>query len=79
MLLVATRVMSLPVRFTSATPRGMVYSSAGTGPFQLVHHFVFEKDHGIVVANSALEQSLGIVWRGRYGNFQSGNMAQPRV
>ena len=24
---------SLPVRFTSATPKGMVYSSAGTAPF----------------------------------------------
>ena len=32
MLLVATRVMSLPARLTSATPSGMVYSSSGTGP-----------------------------------------------
>ena len=32
MLLVATSVMSLPARFTSATPSGIVYSSVGTGP-----------------------------------------------
>ncbi len=32
MLLVATTVMSVPGRFTSALPRGMVYSSSGTGP-----------------------------------------------
>src|SRR5438093_12339596 len=35
MLLVATIVMSLPTRLTSATPNGIVYSSAGTGPFSL--------------------------------------------
>src|SRR5881409_2653994 len=33
MLLVATMVTSVPARFTSATPKGIVYSSAGTGPF----------------------------------------------
>src|SRR5262245_5090626 len=33
MLLVAISVMSLPARFTSATPRGIVYSTDGTGPF----------------------------------------------
>src|SRR5207247_1341710 len=32
MLLVATMVTSVPARFTSATPKGIVYSSAGTGP-----------------------------------------------
>ena len=34
MLLVATMVMSPPARFTSATPSGIVYSSAGTPPFR---------------------------------------------
>ena len=79
MLLVATRVMSLPTRFTSATPSGIVYSSCWHRPFQLVHHFVFEEDHGIVVADSAFEQTLGIVGRGGNDDFQSGNMAQPGV
>ena len=31
----ATSVMSLPARFTSATPSGTRYSSSGTGPFSL--------------------------------------------
>ena len=31
--LVATMVTSSPLRFTSATPNGIVYSSAGTSPF----------------------------------------------
>src|SRR5256884_2983402 len=35
MLLVATIVISSPSRFTSATPKGMVYSCSGTGPFSL--------------------------------------------
>src|SRR5579863_8708701 len=35
MLLVAITVISLPTCFTSATPNGIVYSSAGTGPFIL--------------------------------------------
>ena len=35
MLLVAMMVTSSPMRFTSATPNGMVYSSSGTGPFSL--------------------------------------------
>src|SRR5215510_2107195 len=35
MLLVATIVISVPTRFTSATPKGRVYSSAGTGPLSL--------------------------------------------
>src|SRR2546429_3879722 len=34
MLLVATMVTSVPARLTSATPNGMVQSSAGTGPFR---------------------------------------------
>ena len=33
MLLVATSVISLPARFTSATPSGMVYSSAAPDPY----------------------------------------------
>ncbi len=32
MLLVATMVISSPARLMSATPKGRVYSSAGTGP-----------------------------------------------
>src|SRR6266403_5297879 len=32
MLLVATMVTSVPARLMSATPKGTVYSSAGTGP-----------------------------------------------
>jgi ribonuclease E len=36
MLLVAMNVMSLPSRFTSATPSGMTYSSVGTSPLTLV-------------------------------------------
>src|SRR5262245_42781460 len=35
MLLVATIVTSVPSRFTSATPNGIVYSSVGTGPLSL--------------------------------------------
>src|ERR1051326_311474 len=37
MLLVATSVMSVPSRFTSATPIGTVYSSAGTGPLIVLY------------------------------------------
>jgi hypothetical protein len=33
------------------------------GTFQLIHHFVFKKDHGVVVTDGALEESLGIVGR----------------
>ena len=79
MLLVATSVISLPSRLMSATPSGIVYSSVGTWPFELVHHLVFEKDHRVVVADGALQQALGVVGRRGHDDFQSGNMAEPGV
>ena len=79
MLLVATSVMSLPARFTSATPSGMVYSSVGHRAFEFVHHLVFEEDHRVVVADGALHQPFGVVGRGRHDDFQAGDVAQPGV
>ena len=47
--------------------------------FELVHHFVFEKDHGIVVANRCLQKSLRVIRCGRQYNLQSRNVAKPGV
>ena len=56
----------------------MVYFG-GHRPFQLIHHFVFKKDHGVVIANSALKETFGIVWSGGHSDLQSGNMTYPGV
>src|SRR5260370_26857517 len=61
MLLVPTSVMSFPCRLISATPNGMVVLF-GNRTFLLVHHFVFEKNNRIVVANRRFQQTLGVVW-----------------
>src|SRR5215475_6987809 len=47
--------------------------------FQPVHHFVFEEDDGIFVADGGLHEPLRIVWRRGQHDLQSGDMAEPRV
>ena len=79
MLLVATRVMSSPARFTSATPNGMVYSSSGTGPLSWYIILSSKKTTGIVVADRALQQPLGIVGRRGQRDLQARDMADPGV
>src|SRR5687767_12551964 len=43
----------------------------------VVQHLPLEKDHGVVVANRALEQPLGVVRRARRNNLESGDVRQP--
>src|SRR5258708_3010189 len=58
MLLVATSVMSVPSRFTSATPNGMVYSSSGTAPFSLYIILSSKKTTGLSSRIAVLSSPL---------------------
>ncbi len=46
---------------------------------EIVHHFVFEKGDGVIVADSRLEQAFGVV-RGRgQDDLEARDVAQPGV
>ena len=45
---------------------------------RVVQHLAFEEAHGVVVADRAFEQALGVVRRAWRDNLQARNMGQPR-
>ena len=79
MLLVATSVMSLPARFTSATPSGIVYSSVGTGPFSWYISLSSKKATGLSSRIADLSKPLASYGVDGHDDFQSGNVTQPGV
>ena len=66
---------ALDVRDTQGN--GVIFR--GHWSFLAIHHFVFEKDDRIVVANRSFQQALGIIRCGRQNHFQPGHMAEPGV
>ena len=77
MLLVAMIVMSLPARLMSATPSGMVYSSAGTGPFSLYIILSSKKTTGLSSRMADFNSPLASYGVEGITTFKPGNVAEP--
>ena len=57
---------------------GMVYSSSGHLAAREVEQFVLDKNDGIVLADRAREQALGVVRCGRRDHDQTRHLCEPR-